>query len=376
MGSEWCSSPLPAFHDLSHDSTFGDMNFENQSEYSPLEFDLQSFPNFRDPGDKMNSLLQLRSPPPTIDRSIDGSPFRQPFSPLPDTNLSPPHLAVTLQTSQLPVWAVDVRRHQQSISQCIRQLSDLSVRLYEHSATIPPQSIHDAIPENESYADVMNARAKDYAYYKVDDTFQLTQELIDIYPSFINIFTRRKISQASHSSHTPTNFVPEKLYDQSGASLRPIAPSFSNPLALDHSSILLVLSCHLRLIEIYDELFKHMQVCIDQKGPICASQQSFNAPQLRIGNYVPPLTTSTQMQVLLLLHFATSLCDHAVELEKRIQEPGDGIESSPRSPNGRNVDGMTALSLASAEKVKDRAAGMLQRLSSLRTLMLREGIIA
>ena len=372
MGSDWCSDPLPAFHDLLHDSTFGDMNFENQSEYSPLEFDLPSFPNFRGPDNKMNNPLQFRSPPPTIDRSLDCSPFRRPFSPLPDPNLSPLHLAVTLQNSQLPVWAGDVRKNQQSIGQCIRRLSDLSVRLYEHGATIPPQSIHNTIPENESYVDVMNARAKVYANYKVDDTLQLTQELIDVYPSFINIFARRKISQASHSSRTPTNFEPEKVCDQSGASLRPIAPSLSNPLALDHSSILLILSCHLRLIDIYDELFKHMQFCIDQKGAICASQQSFSAPQLRIGNYVPPMTTSAPMQMFLLLHFATSLCDHAVELEECIREPGDRMESSLRSPNGRNADGMTALSLASAEKVKDRATGMLQHLSSLRTLMLRE----
>jgi hypothetical protein len=223
----------------------------------------------------------------------------------------------------------------------------------------------------------MNARAQDYTNYKVDDTFRLTQELVDVYPSFMDIFTRRKISPASYSNHTAKTLDPEILLDQSTEPLGPIAPSMSNPLELDHSSILLLISCHLRLIEIYGELFKHMKVCIDQKGVICTSQQaSFTAPTLRIGDYVPPATTSTPMQMLLLLHFATSLCDNAVELESHIREPQDWIKSPGSSRNGSTRDGLAALSLASAEKVKDGAMGMLQHLSSLRSMMLRDGHVA
>lgn len=357
-----------------NDSTFGDMNFEDQSDYPPLEFDLQSFSNFRDPGDKMSSLLQFRSPPPTINRSLDGSQYGRPISPLPDMNPTRSTLAVALHTPQLQLWGGDVRKHQQSVSQCIRQLSDLSHCLYEHSTTIPPTSIYDPVPDGQSYVDVMNARAQDYANYKVDDTFQLTQELVDIYPSFINIFMRRKIPKAFHSCHASAAFDSDNSDSRSGEPSGPISPSLSDPLALDHSSILLIISCHLRLIEIYGELFKHMKVCIEQKGVVCTTQQaSFTAPTLRIGDYVPPATTSVPMQMLLLLHFATSLCDNAVELEACIREPQGGNKSPGSSPNGNNGDGLAALALASAEKVKDHAFGMLNHLSSLRTMMLRDG---
>ena len=185
---------------------------------------------------------------------------------------------------------------------------------------------------------------------------------------------RRKVPQPSHSCHTSAACDSDNSDSRSGEPLGPISPSLSDPLALDHSSILLLISCHLRLIEIYGELFKHMKVCIDQKGVARTPQQtSFTAPTLRIGDYVPPVATSVPMQMLLLLHFATSLCDNAVELEALIREPQGGNESAGSSPNGSNGDGLAALSLASAEKVKDHAFGMLNHLSSLRTMMLRDG---
>ena len=367
---DWSSDSLPVFPDLLNDSPFGDLNFESQSVYPPLEFDLSSFPNFRDPGDKMNNFLQFRSPPPTISRSLDDGQFGRSSSLFFDPNPSSCQAAVALHTPPFQIWAGDV--HQRSVKECVRQLSDLSLRLYEHSNTIPPQCVHDPIPENESYMEVMKARTKDYSSYRVDDTFQLTQELVDVYPSFMNIFTPRKTPQASQPSSRPTNVEPEI-----GTSKGPIASSLSNPLALDHSSILLLLSCHLRLIEIYDELLKHMKFCIDMRGAACMNEEaSFTAPRLRIGDYYPPDTAAVPMMMLLLLHFAKSLRDYAVELESNIREPYDSGSGSLRPESEKNGSAVAALSQASAEKVKERATSMLQNLSSLRTMLLAEGYLA
>jgi hypothetical protein len=159
--------------------------------------------------------------------------------------------------------------------------------------------------------------------------------------------------------------------------LGPVATPISIPLNLDHSSILLLLSCNLRVIDIYEELFKHMQVCIELQGTVCTrAQASFAPPQLKIGNYIPPMTTAVQMQMLLLLHFATSLCDYAIELDSHIQEPVNDCTNAESPSSDHSEDEVKALSLVSARKVRERATDMLQRLSSMKSLILREEHIA
>lgn len=354
------------------DPTLVDMDFETQNDFPHPEFSLSTFTKLND---KIDSLLQISSPL-NFGHSISSAISSRSFSPVTAPVSPPSRMAVALQTPRFPMWSGNpCEPTQHSVAQCIRQLSELSVSLYEHSTTVPPQSIHDHVPENELYQEAMDNLAQQYAKYSVDETFRLTQELIDIYPSFIEVFTRRKIS---HPSKLPRSMESSHLEEsQSGEHLGPIAPPLSNPLHLDHSSILLILSCHLRLIDVYEQLFKHMKVCIEQKGvEYTRLQASFKAPQLKIGNYAPPITTALPMQMLLLLHFATSLCDRAVELEGHIREPQNGIGNLGSTQSNENEDGVAALSLASAEKVKERATGMLQHLSSLRTMMLREGHLA
>ena len=270
------------------------------NEYTPLNSDIPSLPTFRENGDKLDGMFRFRSPPPIATHTPNSSPFGRPFSPLADMDM-PYQVPVALHDPQLRIWVGDMKGPQErSVSQCIRQLSELSRRLYEHSITIPPQDICAPIPENESYEDVMNTRALNYANYKPDDTFQLTQELIDIYPSFIDLFTRRKVAYAPQTPQDSTTFNLDALDDgNSREVLGPIAPSITNSLTLDHSSILLLASCHLRLIDIYDELFKHMKFCIDQRGMAMTPEQTtFKTVQLRIGNYVPPTTTAIPMHPL------------------------------------------------------------------------------
>jgi len=357
LEADWDLNTPIAFHDLLNDSNFSDMNFDTQSEYPPLNFDLPPSPNLRNYGDKVSNLLQIRSPPPTIDYSLNDG---QSWSPLP--NLTPSHsqFAISRPNTHLQPYETVTRDYRKSISRCIEQLSKLSLKLYEHSTTIPPASVWEGLPDADdaTFAEIASSRAKNYTNYRVDETFQLTQELVDVYPSFIDLFMQRKITQLSKTH-------------QGGESLGPISPSVATPLALDHPTILLLLSCHLRLVEIYEELLKHMKICVTHKGSLCMSEDaSFAAPKVRIGNYCPPATTAVPMQMLLLLHFATSLRDSAVDLESHIL----ALESST-SVSGKE-DPMAMLSLTSAEKLKERASGMLDGIVSIRTTLLRMGRIA
>lgn len=232
-------------------------------------------------------------------------------------------------------------------SQCVRKLSQLSIDLYEHWKTIPPQTIHDPLSAENQAKWVSGASCKGF---ELDDTFRLTQAMIEIYPSFLSMFS----SQRTEKTNEP----------------------------IDHSSVLLILSCHLRLITVYEELFKHMQICINQKGRAKTLQQAMlNGPQLIIGTYIPPPSSAIPMQMLLFVQFATQLFDFAADLASQIKDPGaatpsSGSSSSASSSSGSPEDPTLALTRAAAENLKGRALSMSQQLSALRTQFLSAGILA
>lgn len=232
-------------------------------------------------------------------------------------------------------------------SQCVRKLSQLSIDLYEHWKTIPPQTIHDPLsPENQAKW-ISLAGCKDFS---LEDTFHHTQTMIEIYPSFLSMFSSQRTEKTRE--------------------------------LIDHSSVLLILSCHLRLITVYEELFKHMQVCINLKGgPKTLQQAMLNGPQLKIGTYVPPPSSAVPMQMLLFMQFATQLFDFAADLASQIKEPGIatpslGSSSSASSSSGSPEDPTLALTKSAAENVKGRALSMSQQFSTLRAELLSAGIFA
>ncbi|KAG0647640.1 Isoflavipucine cluster transcription factor [Hyphodiscus hymeniophilus] len=369
IGANWSYNSYDTFRPMVADPSFVDMGLVGQDELPQLDFTLPALPKY---ADKMDNVLQLCNPP--FDLQSRGLLCSHKLNPVEPTLPSPSQPLLAVQTPKIPSWNGHSKEQpqQRSATHCIRQLSELSVSLFEHSNTIPPQSIHDPIPENEVYEEAMSLRAQDYAYYTADETFRVTQELIDIYPSFIELFARRNVSlpEESEAQTSPTG-------DQRVDRLGPIIPNFSNPERLDHASILLILSCHLRLLDIYDELFKHMEVCIEQRGIVCNPRQAtFSAPQLKIGNFTPPVTAAVSMQILMLVHFATSLCDYAVELDRQVQDSENGCANGEILPSDQGGDGARLLSVVSSRQVKERASAMLQHLSSLRALMLREGLMA
>jgi hypothetical protein len=245
----------------------------------------------------------------------------------------------------------------ESTSGCVKKLSELSIDLFEHSKTIPSQAVHN--PLSIGNMEKWCADKSGLNTYTPEDTFRLTQAMVDVYPVFLSMF----------SSQRALNALPQN----SGSSR-------SDPI--DYASVLLILSCHLRLIGIYEELFKHMHVCVMQNGRAETWQEAMlTGPQLRIGSYIPPPSSVIPMQMLLLMQFASQLFNYAADLAAEIQgpdanTPSSGTSSSASSSNG-NLDNATlALTLAAAENVKDRAHSMSQQLNSLRTEMLSIGILA
>lgn len=178
----------------------------------------------------------FRSFSPGFDR-----PSNQVFSPLPRPDHGFPVATPSSESLKSDSKQEVSRLPPKELSSCIRQLSELSIELFDHSLTVPPQSIHQLNPHPIDF----DESPKSYSGFKLDDTFHLSQKLIDIYPILFKTSTRRKstkLPKASYhwsgesSRNTPDD--PQVFIDTFPSSTLRLAPP------LDQASILLLLSCH------------------------------------------------------------------------------------------------------------------------------------
>jgi hypothetical protein len=261
---------------------------------------------------------------------------------------------------------------------CIRKLSQLSIDLFEHSNSLPPISIYDTSLDDIE-KDPAYLRAKYYCKYAAEDTFRLTESLIDLYPTFLNAFLPHPTT--SYSSESTTWLQEGTSNAQFQTSQHPATGTESSSQAscrppLDHSSIHLILSCHIRVIDIYEALFQHMKLCLEQHGFSQTPQQDLlSAPQLKIGSYTPPPSAAVPMQMLLLVQFSSQLSNYSIDLASALEEL-EGMTPRRNLPNSSAGDDAFAATQASAENVKSRASCMLREMSSIRVLLLNSGLLA
>ncbi|PQE21665.1 Transcription factor ACEII protein [Rutstroemia sp. NJR-2017a WRK4] len=239
-------------------------------------------------------------------------------------------------------------------SSCIQTLSKLAVDLHRHHMTVPPQSIHNhglALDESRLNID-----------FSIDNTFRLTQSLVDIYPSCIDTFiTRAPNLSSGHPSEKNSDISREHLTST-------VVPSGAN---VDQPSILLILSCHMRLIEIYEEIFAHAHACIDQDGTTCNHEQTYpSVPALRIGSFVPSPSMAASMQMMLVMQLSTQLLDYATQLFTLMQPSRHAGETAGLMTSG------TKISLGTAENVRNGAHNMLVQFTRLHGTMKEKKNIA
>ncbi|KAG4433413.1 hypothetical protein IFR05_011099 [Cadophora sp. M221] len=338
LGLDWMSSSFPAPQDLTSDNAFNNFNFSSPSQY-PLEFGNVIL---EEPGVfAITNEVQYRRNA-NLDRALLGTSnlLLSPDigHPRPSTNsrgniqFSWPHGMKTIEADAIP--------------SLVRKLSQLNVDLSDHKTTLPPLSVHDILPPE---LDVVCPQNNEYV---LEDTFRLTQSLIEIYPSFFHLFISP--TPASQTTTPDSDWLGTDSFGSGGASSSSDSTSSSTPSnakePMDHASILLLISCHLRVIEIYDVLFKHMETCISQNGVAkTARQAALTAPTLSIGSYIPPPSSAVPMQMLLLVQFASQLYNFAVDMASEIPYPLNETSSDGQ------VDSTLVLTKAAAENVKDRA---------------------
>lgn len=360
MGIDWIQDTYPLSQDAI-DPTFIQLNFDSPMFPFPQDTStdgvislLNYDGNITSPCRKDNPAHPVKNAPQLLMDADDAFESSTSFGPNP--------------------WAVQkLNITPESTGQCIKKLSLLSSELFEHSQTIPPISIHD--PDSVSKEKNIRAGADDYSQYVVEETFRLTQSLIDIYPIFLSIFLNHTPTSISTPPFGWTDTSPSSSNtttpeDSTPTSTSPTQPKHSKPL--DHSSILLLSSCHLRVIDVYTELFKHMGLCIRQRGVIShPSQAQLKAPTLSIGTYIPPASSAVPMQFLLLVQFASQLSSYANDLVLELEGLEGGFEGREK-----HEEMAMKLTVAAAGNVKERASFMASELSRMRGALLNAGILA
>ncbi|CRK16082.1 hypothetical protein BN1723_002257 [Verticillium longisporum] len=174
-----------------------------------------------------------------------------------EVQMDPAMISPPTPTGEIRSGAVDIVHP-------VRRLADLNVRLYEHSAALPPVTMvaSDKVPSLEG------------RLFAIDETFRMTQSLIDLLRT---------------------------LYPRDG----PVSD-----LVSDQGTLLLIMSCSNRVFDIYEVIFGHMRGCVNHNiTPVTPDGKTVLLPELRIGSFAPPAPSAIAMQMLLIVMMASELFD-------------------------------------------------------------------
>lgn len=161
------------------------------------------------------------------------------------------------------------------------KLFDINITLMQHLNIIPEIDFDGKAADQEDELD-------DKSKYAIDEVFNLSQLFIDIIGHLL-----RKL---------PPPFQ--------GGSVSSLPPS------LDAASELVIFSSYLRLIETYDKILRHMQVCCHQSGTYPASEYQLKLPGWSVGSFSVSSKSKTQslFMVQLVETMLTRLRDLISEL--------------------------------------------------------------
>jgi hypothetical protein len=226
----------------------------------------------------------------------------------------------------------------------IRDLANLNVALYESGVKLP------CMPE----AGVRSAhrpsngqnRSKKVSQFAIDEILNLTTEFIDIMKALSMEYDMS--GALSPNSQTPPNAEAVRslvAYTQelSNADRRASTGQFRGFSHVDEATMLIVMSCHCRLIDTYVCIFKMMQDCIAfSKTPKIEENTVIILPRLQFGTYAsPPLQVDahtsppasiTWMYMLVITMLSSPLCDQVAEVmrwEDGGQARGGGVSRDP-----------------------------------------------
>ena len=239
----------------------------------------------------------------------------------------------------------------------VQELSDLNVKLYEHASTIPKPPSTTTEP--------LSWKGKDFA---MDKTFDLSQRMI----ALLNRISPRYQEPSHSQSLKRKSMCAGSLHHQdSGSNDNSQRDRVS--CCLDPGSMLLLLSCYLRLIDTYDSIFGNMQACLDRSSAMLP-EDYVSLPSVKVGSFSFPPTSA--LQITMVLHFASDLLGRLRETTQFLHPPSNDGLRTPESQDRDNEDVPTAdISTATLNAVTARQNELVQRIKKLRQSLMALDVI-
>jgi hypothetical protein len=213
-----------------------------------------------------------------------------------------------------------------SVHECMKNLSKLSLDLYEHAIIIPPLSTQHssssidvlrdsstevAVAVEVMQTDILESReTQETQEFPIDDTFHLSTALLDIvcYLNELHTGSRNtpaRTAKVSLNRRCQPNEVKDRgeLIETRGDTWQGLCES-----AVDDSTMILVISCYTRLMDIYECLFGHIKACVERAIlPRNRAGHFVSLPAVRAGSYQMPTSSTVPLQIMTLLQLSSSV---------------------------------------------------------------------
>ncbi|RBR10296.1 uncharacterized protein FIESC28_09523 [Fusarium coffeatum] len=183
----------------------------------------------------------------------------------------------------------------------------------------------------------------------LEELLQRSQKLVHLYPQVL----KRLVPKEPEPCNTP-----DCVHN-------PHLPSHSQrETPIDQSLIHLLLACHLRLLDLFDNMINHGRMCA-HAAPLLppGCEPNLDIPEIKIGSFVAPKISAASMMVAMLLEI--QVC-----LNVKAQELHDAVSSSV----GRNARAAKILGLQ-CESLREHASTTSTDLRSLREHLQELGVI-
>ena len=199
-----------------------------------------------------------------------------------------------------------------------RKIMNINLKLCEHAATLPSLEVLTASAnsrersigtDRQRSGSDLSSQDQHKAVFAIDQTFMLTRQFTEILKDGFEITSRSKDStkaptQSRQAAWTAPQDPSAKLQRSSAA---PDAGTGLSRYTVnrDAGSLLLVISCYVRIIEIYDRIFLHLQRSASKGTNDLMAH--LRLPNVIIGAF--STQSSGTLQALLFIQIAEQLLD-------------------------------------------------------------------
>jgi hypothetical protein len=215
-------------------------------------------------------------------------------------------------------------------SVCAHQLSALALDIdHTYRLVQPGPGIH--ISKDEPLVDGPTQWAVRYSQRQcLEQLFTWSQRLVDLYPAGLDTAFKQQVDtqQCCVPNCVHHDRLPEGLEDEIGGLVR----SAHEPKLLDPFVLNLLLTCHSRVMDVFDQLLLHVTTCAKLSFTTPEFQETqLHIPVLKVGDFIASPEASSSMQAALLIHMASILLDRAKQLLEKINDAFKGDSSTKQA---------------------------------------------